>query len=285
MSTPRTLAMSELIRREDCTTSRGVFATLRCTPQGTSLPRGNVLLISGFTGSKEDFAALLPLLADAGWSAATYDQRGQFETSASAGDDLTLAGFAADAVQVARSLYGVEERVHLVGHSFGGLVAAEAVLSSPRTWASMSLLCSGPGAFTGAKRQELLDAADVVSQQGLEAGYQLRLQREREQGTAEAPGPVEEFLHQRFLSNSAESLTAIARMLAHSPDRTSDLGAVDVPVAVLRGATDEAWPHATQDAMARAVGTRVVVIDDAGHSPAVEAPEATRDALVRSWLG
>ncbi len=285
MSTPRILVMSDLIRREDFTTARGVFATLRCTPQDTSLPRGNVLLVPGFTGSKEDFSALLPLLAEAGWSAATYDQRGQFETSASAGDDFTLAGFAADTVEMARALYGVAERVHLVGHSFGGLVAAEAVLSSPQTWASLALLCSGPGAFTGAKRRELLDAAAVVSRQGLEAGYQLRLQRERERGAAEAPGPVEEFLHQRFLSNSAESLTAIARLLAESRDRASDLGAVDIPVAVLRGATDDAWPHTTQDAMARAVGTRVVVIDDAGHSPAVEAPEATRDALVRSWLG
>jgi pimeloyl-ACP methyl ester carboxylesterase len=37
--------------------------------------------------------------------------------------------------------------------------------------------------------------------------------------------------------------------------------------------------------MAARLGTTVVVIADAAHSPAVEAPESTRDALVRVFLG
>ena len=91
-----------------------------------------MLLIPGFTGSKEDFAPLLPLLAAAGWRTATYDQRGQFETPGSLGDDFSLEGFAADAVSVAAQLFGSTEPVHLVGHSFGGLVAVEAAIDHHR---------------------------------------------------------------------------------------------------------------------------------------------------------
>nr|MBA3233062.1 alpha/beta hydrolase [Propionibacteriales bacterium] len=39
-----------------------------------------------------------------------------------------------------------------------------------------------------------------------------------------------------------------------------------------------------QDALAEAVGTSCVVIAEAGHSPAVEQPAATRDALARIWM-
>jgi hypothetical protein len=37
--------------------------------------------------------------------------------------------------------------------------------------------------------------------------------------------------------------------------------------------------------MAARLDTTVVVIPDAAHSPAVEAPETTRDALVRVFMG
>ena len=38
------------------------------------------MLVPGFTGSKEDFVAVLAPLAAAGWRVVTYDQRGQHET-------------------------------------------------------------------------------------------------------------------------------------------------------------------------------------------------------------
>src|SRR4051794_29382943 len=64
---------------------------------------GTVLLVAGYTGSKEDFAPLLSPLADAGLRAAAIDQRGQFESPGP--DDPTqysVAELAADVVAVAR---------------------------------------------------------------------------------------------------------------------------------------------------------------------------------------
>ncbi|MBA2445518.1 MAG: alpha/beta fold hydrolase [Nocardioidaceae bacterium] len=264
-------------RREDIETNRGTFAALLCIPSDTSLPRGNALLLPGFTGSKEDFAELLPLLAESGWSAATFDQRGQFETPASSGDDLSLQGWAADAAAVAEALFSTAERVHLVGHSFGGLVAAAAAIAAPERWASLTLLCSGPGAIEGPHGQERLALAAAIERDGLEAVYGGGGEQEHDDET-------EEFLHRRFLSSSPESLVAMCHALAETPDRSTELTALDLPIAVVRGEDDEAWPHEIQAGLAKSLGTRVVVIPDAAHEPALENPAETRDSLARIWL-
>lgn len=284
MSRPNSLELDDAVRRRDTETARGSFATWLCSPSDSSLPRGNVMLVPGLTGSKEDFAPLLPLLADAGWQVATYDQRGQFETSADAGDDFSLDAYAADLISVTEARFGAAERTLLVGHSFGGLVAAASVVARPGQWASLTLLCSGPGGFDGPKRQELLDGADLVEREGLEAAYETRLRRDAERHREAATPEVEKFLRQRFLSNSAESLAAMSRLLAHTPDLTADLAAAGVPVFVVRGEDDDAWDHSVQDRLAVALGTSVVVIRGAAHSPAVERPEDTRDSLIRLWM-
>lgn len=284
MSTPRKVTPDPSIRRASTETERGTFATWICAPAGSSLPRGNVILIPGFTGSKEDFGELLPLLADIGWQVATYDQRGQFETPAGASDDLSLAGLAADLIAVVSALFGPDERTHLVGHSFGGLVASEAVVQSVALWASLTLMCSGPGGFDGPKGQEALDGATLLEMEGLEAAYESRSRRAMDRGQQPPAAEIEQFLRTRFMANSQASLAAMARLLATTPDRTAELAASGVKVAVLRGEDDDAWPHRVQDELAAALDTSVVVISKAAHSPAVEAPEETRDALARIWM-
>ena len=42
--------------------------------------RGTVLMVAGYTGSKEDFAPLLAPLAEAGYRVVALDQRGQYES-------------------------------------------------------------------------------------------------------------------------------------------------------------------------------------------------------------
>lgn len=284
MSASQISQLPDDVVRADVQSERGTFAAVTCRPHDSSLPRGNVLLIPGFTGSKEDFAALLPLLAEAAWSAASYDQRGQFETPAPPDADFSLAGFAADALAVAGALHGTAEQVHLVGHSFGGLVAAAAALAEPRRWASLTLLCSGPGGFAGEQRSALLEGVELLQGQGPDAAYQHKSRRDLERGKPAPEPQVERWLHSRFLANSPGSLAAIGRLLAETPDMTTALVGLDLPVWVVRGENDDAWSHAVQAELAEALGSSVVVIDGAAHSPAREQPEATRDALARLWM-
>ena len=297
MSTPRSLRIPEAVRRRDVQTSRGTFATWTCDPDHLassdgSAPKddhqravGRALLVPGFTGSKEDFAPLLPLLAERGWRTATYDQRGQYETPAAPDDDFSLAGLAADLLAVATEALGIDERIQLVGHSFGGLVARAAVLAAPERWASLTLLCSGPGGFDGPAREELYAAAHSVLNSGLEVTYATKRARDRDRGQPDPPPEIEAFLRKRFLANSPASLAAMARTLAESADDTNELADLAMPVGVVRGADDDAWPHSVQDDMADALGSKVVVIPAAAHSPAVENPAGTRDALLQVWHG
>ncbi len=277
--------VAELVLADRIHSARGEFATLQSVPVRMALPHGNALLIPGFTGSKEDFDAVLPLLADVGWAVATYDQRGQFESRGGADDDYTLNGFAADAAAVADAIFGTSEQVHLVGHSFGGLVATAAVVADPSHWASLTLLCSGPGALPpGPRRDEVLALDDAIRREGLEAAYQLTRARDARLHVPEPPPDVEAFAHRRFLSNDPESLASIASLLAAAPDRTAELAMLDLPVTVIRAESDDAWPTSSIEAMARTLGTHVEVIKDAAHSPAAEQPERTRDALARAFL-
>src|SRR3954465_11368552 len=110
-----------------------------------------VLLVAGYTGSKEDFAPLLRPLCSAGFRAVALDQRGQFESPGP--DDpaaYTVAELAADAPAGGRGLRSeTSGALPLLGHSFGGLVCRAAVLAEPELFTSLTLLGSGPSKLVG----------------------------------------------------------------------------------------------------------------------------------------
>ncbi|MGY1844178.1 alpha/beta fold hydrolase [Modestobacter sp. SYSU DS0875] len=250
--------------------------------------RATVLLVAGYTGSKEDFAPLLTPLADAGLRAVAIDQRGQYESPGP--DDpaaYTVAELATDVVAVARQLQegelqeGRGRPVHLLGHSFGGIVARAAVLADPARFASLTLLGSGPAALTG-PRAELLDHLSPL----LDAGgvqlvsdtlEQLAMTDPRAQAV---PAPTREFLTRRFLANSAAGLRGMADAMLGEPDRVAELAATGVPVLVAHGIADDAWRPALQAEMAARLGARHEVIPQAVHSPAIENPARTLAVLL-----
>lgn len=281
MSTPRSLTLPGGVEPTRLTTSRGVeHAMLRTRPgpatAGVEPPvRGRVLLIPGWTGSKEDFAPLLPLLATAGLDTVAFDQRGQYETSADPDDDFSLDGLAADALALAAAAFGDEQPFHLLGHSFGGLVAQRVALQAVPRLASLSLLCTGPGALGDAPQRPLLSVV-----QALRSGADLDALFERKEAGNRAPAPIMAFLRRRFVANSRESLAAITQHLVDAPDVVDEVAATGTRCWVGRGVGDDAWPWEAQDEMAERLGTHVVVIADADHSPAVENPTA----LAEAWL-
>ena len=270
MSTPKTLVLPPGVEAVTIETSRGGFAAHTVRTDGAV---GHALLVPGWTGSKEDFTALLPLLAAAGFNATAYDQRGQYETPGTPDDDYTLDGFAADALAVSAAVTPTPS--HLLGHSFGGLVAQQAAVAGPSAWLSLSLLCTGPGALGETPGRPpltpLVEALGVMTLAEIRAALP---------SDPTLPPDIAEFLDKRFTSNVPASLKAITQLLIDAPDIIDEVAATGLPFWVGRGADDDAWPHDVQAAMARRLDTEVHVIEGAAHSPAVEDPQGLLDA----WL-
>ena len=278
VSTPPYLDLPTSACRVTLPTSRGPLVGLRAEAAGDSV--GTVLLVPGWTGSKEDFIAILEPLAARGWTVVAYDQRGQYE---SAGPDdesaYTLALLADDLLEVAAHL----GRAHVVGHSFGGLVSREAVLAGGGdALASLTLLCSGPGTLPQRHHDGMGALHAALPHVPLEIVYDVKEAADREGGWVPPSDAVADFMRRRFTSNNPYGLRAKTGILLDTPDRTDELAALareGFPVGVVYGPADDAWTVEEQDAVAAAVGTTPVVVPGAGHSPAAELPELTAEVL------
>ena len=289
MSTPRGLALPATVRALTLRSLRHQHAVLLAEPR-SGVPLGMAVLVPGFTGSKEDFLSILDPLAAGGFATATFDQRGQYESALDAacpdGQPLTLEQLADDLIALVDVLSPTSP-VHLVGHSFGGLVARVATMRHPERVASLILMCSGPGALPESQRA-LLDA--LVSALGalpIETVWEAKEHLDRAHGVAPLDPEVHEFMHRRFVSNDPVSLAAKAGMLTTEPDRTDEfahvLSAHGIAALVMHGQTDDAWPIDEQERMSVRLRADLVVIPSAGHSPAVDQPEATAAALLSFW--
>ncbi len=120
MSTPTSLDLPDGVRRTTIHTGRGPFAALEATPASGVCEREAALLVPGYTGSKEDFLAILDLLADGSRQVVAIDMRGQFETRGA--DDPDAYSASALGADIAAIIHATGAR-HLVGHSYGGLIA------------------------------------------------------------------------------------------------------------------------------------------------------------------
>jgi pimeloyl-ACP methyl ester carboxylesterase len=301
VSTPTSLSLPDSVRRTVIETSRGGFAALEAMPGTGVCERQPAVLVPGFTGSKEDFLAILHQLGAAGRRVLAIDLRGQYETPGP--DDPAAYAIGELGADVAAIVAAVAARVaapagasgtglgpvHLVGHSFGGLIVREAMLSGAASVGSVTLMSSGPAQLTGPA------AAELTSLLGYLNGNSPEVMRHTiEQIWDTTLGPqaaaagvkpeIVAFLRERMLGNAPVGLQVMAQYLLRAPDRTTELaGQLHVPVLVLYGEDDDKWEPAAQEEMARRLGASRVCIPGAAHSPAVEAPETTASALNTFW--
>jgi pimeloyl-ACP methyl ester carboxylesterase len=292
-------------------TPRGAFAALQSRPANGVCERKPAILVPGFTGSKEDFIPVLQPLAAAGRIITAIDMRGQYQSPAApSGAGYTPDELAADIAAVADAVTSDDDGVHLLGHSFGGLIARHVVLGRTTTVASLALLSSGPGSITGPRRDALLDSLALLAGDSgpsksspstfsqVESdlsrfdtarlrAWSERLWAERGGPQAQADGVAEDiiaFLRKRHLDSSPAGLYVMGKYLLSCPDRTEELAHVEgLPILVVYGENDDAWPPHVQDHMGRQLKAQRICIPEAAHSPAIEAPETTASTLTSFW--
>ncbi len=284
MSTPPFLGLPATALAETWQTSRGPRRVLHI---GVDSAADWAVLVPGFTGSKEDFIALLQPLLDAGFAVVTFDQLGQYESAGSSVEsDYALDALAADLheiVALARQRRPRHEPPHLLGHSFGGLVSQVALASPEFEVASWVGLCTGPGALPSHRHGPLPALIDALPQTPLADLWDVKRALERSAGQADPPLEVEEFCRNRWLANHPIGLRSKAVLLCDQPSVISGPAArAQLPKAVVYGELDDAWPISIQQAMAIDIGADCFVIPQGGHSPNADAPTAT-SALLAGW--
>lgn len=258
----------------------GTLAALHCGPQAGPI-KGTGLLVPGFTGSKEDFYDLLPLLAQRGWDVWAISQRGQADSVSPLGigayDRHRVAG---DVIEVARLIARKTgaRRVHLLGHSFGGTVSQAAVIDDATPFASLTLMCSGPHGWPGRHDDEYrLLAENPDTDLWRITNPQLASLPDDKLSTQDL------FLRQRSERTGHDQLIGALNQLGDVHDTTFEVKDTGLPVMVFHGVDDPAWPQDWQKRMARILDARYAVIPEAAHCPNSENPIPTADLIDDFW--
>jgi pimeloyl-ACP methyl ester carboxylesterase len=246
--------------------------------------RANVLLVPGFTSSRSTFFCIMQQLADAGYRVVAMSQRGQpHSTGPDTRDGYALQILGQDLVATLDAL-GWHEPAHLLGHSFGGLVAAEAVIQAPERWASLTLWNSGlqnmgpdKGMAEGLAglREHGPRALWVIERQaaGLDPDADLRGELNR----------IEQFYFDRGMSTNPAQLDAAMELLAAQVDRVDELRDTGIRALVAHGDADDAWPQDQQRADAERLGAAYAVIPRSGHSSHQDNPQDSVSTLTQFW--
>ena len=192
--------------------------------------------------------------------------------------DASMEGMARAMLRLLEEL-GVERAV-LGGHSMGGYVALRMAALARERVLGLVLVATRAApdgeAAAATRRRGMAQIAAGGREQFLADFAPLLLGASTR---ARAPRLLEE-LRDLAEAVAPETLIACQRGMLERPDSRALLASLGVPVLVLAGAEDELIPAAdAQELAALAGGATLVVIPGCGHTPSVERPIATTDAI------
>ena len=236
-----------------------------------------VVLLHGFPFDRSMWREQLEALGGE-FRVVAPDLRGLGETPL--GDDVvSLEAMAEDVAALLDELN--LGRVVLGGLSMGGYVAFEFFRKFPERVRALVLADTRPQADTEDGRRTREENAQRALKEGMAPIVETMLPKLLSAGTRERGGEVLERVRAMMLDTNPEGAAAALRAMAGRRDQTDLLPSVGVPTLIVVGSEDSITPPSDAEGMnAKIEGSRLVVIEGAGHVSNVERPEEFNRALV-----
>lgn len=181
-----------------------------------------------------------------------------------------------------------EARFSVAGHSMGGRIALEVLRQAPHRVERLALLDTGyqplpTGPAGDREREARMTLLAHARRDGMRAmGHQWAT------GMVHADcigSPLFEEILDMIERSNPDQFAAQLRALLGRPDATPLLSGIPCPTLLLCGRQDAWSPLERHAEMASLIpGSRLAVIEDAGHMTIMEAPQAVAEALAE-WLG
>jgi 2-succinyl-6-hydroxy-2,4-cyclohexadiene-1-carboxylate synthase len=250
------------------------------------------VLVHGFTGSRDDWADVLPALAELG-PTITLDQRGHGgSTNPGTPGAYSLEQLVRDLARFFDAL-GIE-RCDLLGHSMGGMVCLRFTLDHPERVASLVLMDTAPGPIAHQARRIFEIGGKIAREQGMAALFAaMRAQASSDPSrplaarrAEETMGPERywERIRAKIEAMDPEAFATLGPLLTDHEGLDSRLGEIRCPTTVLVGEEDTAFLAPSRALEAGIAGARLVEIPAAAHSPQIENTEPWL-AAIRDHLG
>lgn len=167
----------------------------------------------------------------------------------------------------------------IMGHSMGGYVALAAWKLAPQRFLALGLIASQACADTEEARQGRHKLADKVATESAKVVADAML-RKLFSPDLPAGSPITNQVGQMILNTSSAGIVGALKGMAGRADSGPLLPDLDIPVLILTGDKDQIKPLEKTKAMTAAIATATLKqVENAGHMPMLEQPQATTTAI------
>jgi 3-oxoadipate enol-lactonase len=247
-----------------------------------------VLLIQGVGAIGNAWRPQVEALARR-YSVITFDNRGIGASSIIEGP-LTIEGMAADALAILDA-EGIN-RCHVVGHSMGGLIAAQLALTSPRRVKSLALLCTFPDGKSGSRLTSDTFFTGIRTRVGTKrmrrrAFMSLVVSKAGMKGSSRARlGDEMSELFGRDLAHQPPIIMRQLRAMARFDPRWRLRCLAPIRTLVASGSEDRLARPEYGRALASAIpGSRYIELEGAAHAVPIESPTVINSLLTHHLDG
>jgi proline-specific peptidase len=253
--------------------------------------RSPLLCLHGGPGATHDYLAPLEDMTGTGRRVVLYDQLGWGNSDHASDPALWTVDLFLEELGVVRDALDLEH-VHLLGHSWGGMLALEYALTRPEGLASLILADT-----MASTKQWLVESARLIAQ--LPPDVQETIRLHQEQGTTDSPEyeeackafsrrhggghvhPRPEWVKKAFAKLEVNEIyltmwgpsefCAIGTL--KDWDITARLGEIHVPALVIAGRHDEATPVLAETLLHGIPDSQCVIFEESAHFPHIEETE------------